>query len=343
MPPSTKPDRSAFPPAYFSPSMSRLFTDWIQIYEAQPALLWIVVGLGFVTGGLMAWYHRRSYSHRFREAKARRRELRARLEARKSPAGGASKSPSLRPAVEPVETAGLFRHAPGEVDPDRVTPDRVAFLMDVSRSLTPAQFSLSKAELLSGVDSLRHGTLYQVIFFSGPVWFAHQRLVSGGKRGEDVVIRDGDAEHRWKYAFGGHLYEGGDGAHPAGEWRVAGDETLYATRLDVEAVGKSDGTTWHLPLLTALHLEPAPSHVFFMTDGEIARQDEVIGEILDLVCERGNPVIHTTALMVPGASKSLHRLSTATGGRHALVVAGGHVLRDQDLVDYLEEKGISLE
>jgi len=311
----------------------------MQIYEARPSLLWTVVALGCVTGVIMVWYRRRSYSQRFREAKAKGRELRARLGVRKSPAGGASKSASARRPVKGVESAGLFRHVPDEAAP--VTPDRIAFIMDVSRSLTPAQFAMSKAELLSGVDSLSHGTLYQVIFFSGPVWFAHQRLESGGQRGEDVEICDGDVEHRWKYAFGGHLYEG-DAAHPAGEWRVASDETLYATRLDIEVVGKSDGTTWHLPLLTALHLEPAPSLVFFMTDGEIARQDEVIGEILDLVRERGNPVIHTTALMVPGASKSLHRLSTATGGRHALVIAGGHVLRDQDLVDYLEEKGISL-
>ena len=32
-----------------------------------------------------------------------------------------------------------------------------------------------------------------------------------------------------------------------------------------------------------------------------------------------------------------------TGGRHALVIAGGHVLRDEDLVAYLEEKGITLD
>jgi hypothetical protein len=324
--------------------MSRFFTDWTEIYEAQPALLWTVVALGFFTGVTMVWYRRRSYSQRFREAKAKGRELRERLGSKNGPEGGASKSPPSRPAIKGVESAGLFRHAPDVPDGAApVTPDRIAFVMDVSRSLTPAQFSMSKAELLCGVESLSHGTLYQVIFFSGPVWFAHQRLVSGGERGEDVVIRDSKLEHRWKYAFGGHHYEGGDAAHPVGEWRIASVETLEATRLDIEAVGKSDGTTWHLPLLTALHLEPAPSQVFFMTDGEIARQDEVIGEILGLSSERGNPVIHTTSLMVPGASKSLHRLSTATGGRHALVIAGGHVLRDQELVDYLEEKGITLD
>jgi len=318
--------------------MPRLLTDWLQIYEAGPAVLWGVASLGFVTGMAMVWYRRRPWMRRIREAKAKGRELRARLEKGKLGTAQSNPAAASRPALKATETAGLFKPAPGET-----MPDRVVFIMDVSRSLTPAQFAMSKAELLGALDSLRHGTFYEVIFFSGPVWFAHQRLVSGGERGEDVVIRDGDREHRWKYAFGGHLYEGSEAAHPSGEWRVANDDTLAATRGDIEAVGKSDGTTWHLPLRTALHLEPAPGQIFFMTDGEIARQDEVVSEVLAFSRERGNPVIHTTALMVPGASKSLHRLATATGGRHALVIAGGHVLRDKDLVDYLEEKGISLE
>jgi hypothetical protein len=318
--------------------MPRILTDWIQIYEAGPAMLWIVAALGFVTGVTMVWYRRRPWLMRLREAKARGHEHRARLETGKLETAGTNPTAASRSALNTTETAGLFTSAPEEA-----MPNRVVFVMDVSRSLTPAQFAMSKAELLGALDSLRHGTFYQVIFFSGPVWFAHQRLVSGGERGEDVVIRDGDLEHRWKYAFGGHLYEGKDGVHPAGEWRVASEDTLAATRGDIEAVGKSDGTTWHLPLRTALHLEPAPGEIFFMTDGEIARQDEVVSEVLALSRERGNPVVHTTALMVPGASKSLHRLATATGGRHALVIAGGHVLRDKDLVDYLGEKGITLD
>lgn len=318
--------------------MPRILTDWIQIYEAGPAMLWIVAALGFVTGVTMVRYRRRAWVMRLREAKARGRELRARLEKGKLETAASNPPAATRSALNTTETAGLFKPAPGEA-----MPDRVVFIMDVSRSLTPAQFAMSKAELLAGLDSLRHGTFYQVIFFSGPVWFAHQRFVSGGERGEDVLIRDGEREHRWKYAFGGHLYEGGENEHPVSDWRVANDETLASTRRDVEEVGKSDGTTWHLPLRTALHLEPAPGQIFFMTDGEIARQEDVVAEILELARERGNPAIHTTALMVPGASKSLHRLAAATGGRHALVIAGGHVLRDKDLVDYLEEKGITLD
>jgi hypothetical protein len=316
--------------------MSRLFNDWTRIYEAGPGMLWIVVTIGLLTGVTMTWYQRRPWRQRLGEAKAKGRELRARrekliIEPSASPA-------AARPALKITETAGLFR--PG---PDEEMPDRVVFILDVSRSLTPAQFAMSKAELLGGLDSLRIGAFYQVIFFSGPAWFAHQRLVSGGERGEDVVIRDGDLEHRWKYAFGGYLYEGKEGVHPAGEWRVASEETLAATRRDIDEVGKSDGTTWHLPLRTALHLEPAPAQVFFMTDGEIARQDEIIDGLLELSRARGNPAIHTTALAVPGASKSLRRLAMTTGGRHALVIAGGHVLRDEDLVAYLEEKGITLD
>lgn len=317
--------------------MSRLLKDWQQIYEVQPQLVWLVAALGFVTGVIMLWYLRRPYGVRYREAMARQGELKGRLEANRIVNDEPEGPPQREPSADRIETSGLFGVECGGVD-----PDRVVFIMDVSRSLTPDQFAMSKAELRSGLESLRQDAQYQVIFFSGPVWFAHQRIVEGGERGQDVVIREGEIEHRWKYAFGSYLYEKGNENLPSTAWRVASAEAIRETILDLEDVGKSDGTTWQLPLTLAMNLDPAPQQIFFMTDGETARQETIAAEMIAFSQERGNPVIHTIALMVPGASPALHRLACATGGRHALVSAGGHVLRDAELIEYLDSKGITI-
>ena len=220
---------------------------------------------------------------------------------------------------------------------------RVVFVMDVSRSLTPAQFELSKEELRSGISALPETALYQVIFFSGPTWFAHQRMTEGGERGEDVVIVDGEEKMKWNSGFGGFEYEKGNDNLPKSCWRVASKENIDATMDDIEAVGKSYGTTWHLPLTMAMSLEPPPKNIYFLTDGETARQDQVAGDMVELSKQRGGKTrINTIALMVPGASVPLHQIAKGTGGEYALVIAGGKILRGETLKEYLGEKDIHL-
>ncbi|MDF1753003.1 MAG: hypothetical protein P1U89_09535 [Verrucomicrobiales bacterium] len=240
------------------------------------------------------------------------------------------------------EPKGIF--GTGDEDEDGSGKRRVAFIMDVSRSLTPAQLRLSKTELSAAVSNLPEGSLYQVIFFSGPTWFAHQRMIEGGARGEDVVIADGDEKIRWKSGFGGFEFEGGNENLPGSAWREATPENIAATLDDIEAVGKSYGTTWHLPLTMALNLEPVPKNIYFLTDGETARQDQVAQEMIDMAKDRGGITkINTIALMVPGASVPLHRMAKGTNGEYSLVIAGGKVLKDDELSEYLAEKDISLD
>ena len=119
-------------------------------------------------------------------------------------------------------------------------------------------------------------------------------------------------------------------------------ELNAATLEDIEAVGKSYGTTWHLPLTMAMNLEPAPKNVYFLTDGETARQDQVAEEMVEMAKARGNTKLNTIALMVPGASVPLHRMAVGTGGEYSLVIAGGKVLKDDELREYLAEKDIAL-
>ena len=67
--------------------------------------------------------------------------------------------------------------------------------------------------------------------------------------------------------------------------------------------------------------------------------------MIELAREKGagDLTINTIALMVPGASVPLNRIAKGTGGEYSLVIAGGKVLKDDDLTDYLAEKDISLD
>lgn len=220
---------------------------------------------------------------------------------------------------------------------------RVVFVMDVSRSLTPAQLQMSKDELGAALRRLPESTRYQVIFFSGASWFAHQRMIEGGARGEDVVIEDRDGTMTWHSGFGGFEFEDGNDNLPTADWLSASPDNISSTLADIEAVEKSYGTTWNLPLTMAMNLEPAPESIYFLTDGETARQERVAEEMVEMAIKRGVQRIHTIAMMVPGASVSLNRIARGTNGDHCLVVAGGKVLRDHELRTYLAEKDIRLD
>ncbi len=253
-------------------------------------------------------------------------------------------APAPEPRKEQQPTRGIFGTA--EKLNQEGSDQRVAFIMDVSRSLTPAQLRLSKDELISAINSLAEGSLYQVIFFSGPTWFAHQRMTQGGARGEDVVIEDATdgTTHHWKSGFGGFEYQEGNEQLPTGSWREVTEENIAATIEDIEAVGKSYGTTWHLPLTMAMDIEPAPKTIYFLTDGETARQEQVAVEMIAKSKEKAEDIcINTIALMVPGASVPLSRIARGTGGEYSLVIAGGKVLKDNALKDYLAEKEISID
>lgn len=317
--------------------MIRLWTDWREIFAAQAELVWVIAGLGFLFGIFLRWRIHARDTRRLADAKSRQKYLRLKLAAnREESESGETKDRFGRMiATLGTEIAGLFSAVGPSVS-------RVAFVVDVSRSLTPDQFAISKSELIHGLKSLERDTQYQVLFFSGPVWFAHQRLVEGGERDQDVLIRDGATDHRWLCEFGAHRYEKGNESLPTSEWRTASEKNLAATLLDIDEVGKSDGTTWHLPMMMALQLEPPPQRIFFMTDGEIPRQSEIARDLAEMSGERGGPEIHTISLMVPGASPALYHLAKKSGGSHSLVIAGGHVLRDREMLLYLEEKGISL-
>lgn len=198
--------------------------------------------------------------------------------------------------------------------------DRVVFIMDVSMSLKDPQLALCKSELTRALKKLPPSTDYQVIFFSGATWFANQRMVAGGRQGERVVIRDAEDEMIWKAGFGDFRYQNGNHNLPAGQWRKATSENIDETLGDIREVTQSFGTTWHLPFMLAMNLDPVPDEIYFLTDGEVAHQDLVAEGIVEMVKNKGADTrINTRSLMVPNAASPLRHIANETSGEYLLI------------------------
>jgi len=197
----------------------------------------------------------------------------------------------------------------------------IAYLMDVSISLGEAEFNRCKKDLSTAIRELAKSARYQVIFFSGAAWFAHQRMIQGGDQGQHVVIADGHKRMIWRYRFGGHRYEKGNENPPPGQWRKATRANKKATIADIEEVNQSHGTSWHIPFMMALALDPAPSHIYFLTDGETSQQDVVARGILEMVDRRGSRTkIDTRGLRLKTpAVEALTSISDRTQGKYAKV------------------------
>ena len=205
----------------------------------------------------------------------------------------------------------------------------VAFVVDVSASMSGEQFSLMKSELNRSLDALPPGTQYQVIFFSGPVWFAGQRIKFEGR---DRAVVDGTRGKKlvWESEEGradGFVYADGKQPYPVEAWRVATPSRIRRTKKDVEQVRKSFGTSWHQPLYMALSMDPKPDVIYFMTDGAVHDAATAVTEISRRNRRGGRKSkIFTTAMMEPKAAKHLYELAKKNSGTFTKVLADGSVV-----------------
>ena len=211
---------------------------------------------------------------------------------------------------------------------------RVAFVVDMSGSMSNEQLTLMKSELIRSLKGLPPGTQYQVIFFSGPVWFANQKVSSKGRnqatvighRGKKLVWRSEDGR------AGG--FEFGDGKEPlpVEPWKIASPSNVRRTIKHIEDAKKSFGTSWRQPLRMALSMNPKPDVIYFMTDGVVRNAEEDI-KLVSRLNRRGNKTktqIFTTAMMEPKAAKQLYELAKKNGGEFSIVNADGSVVTGRD-------------
>ncbi len=200
---------------------------------------------------------------------------------------------------------------------------RVAFIIDVSKSLSDRQFEMIKDELNKSLSKLAASVQYQVLFFSGPAWFAEDSykvkqsaVVSGGKK--YGWTRKGKTAH----------FDPDDGekiSYPKRNWMPANKKNLKKTATDIKQVERSFGTDWRWPLKLALELDPKPDVIYFLTDGAVKDGDKMV----ELTLKRERRVkgaktkINTISMMQPKAVDNLLELAKKTRGQFTIVHENG--------------------
>ena len=210
--------------------------------------------------------------------------------------------------------------------------EHVVFVVDVSASMSGEQFQLMKGELTRSLEGLQPGSKYQVIFFSGPVWFAGQKIeresrtrsIVSGHRGRKLVWEsDGRAD--------GFVFADGKQPMPVEPWRHVSPSSIRQTKREVAAVQKSFGTSWEQPLSMALSMDPKPDVIYFMTDGAVRDAATAVQEISRMNRRGGKKAkIFTTAMMEPKAAAQLDELAKKNGGTFSKVLQDGSVVTGRD-------------
>jgi hypothetical protein len=203
------------------------------------------------------------------------------------------------------------------------TAQRVAFIVDVSRSLSDRQFAMIKEELSKSLSKLSASTDYQVIFFSGPAWFAEDKY---DEKARNVV--SGGKKFGWKQNSINDFFptDGGKNAPIYKvDWLKATPTILKKTMKDIDKVTRSSGTDWRWPLKYALWLKPKPDVIFFLTDGAVKSGDEMVDEVLKVEKKANGPdtKINTIAMMQPRATENLLNLAKKTNAQFTIVHENG--------------------
>lgn len=183
--------------------------------------------------------------------------------------------------------------------------NRIAFLVDYSKSMKGGRDAMMRKELAESLKTLDRNAEVVVLFFSGPLWIA----------GEDAK----EEEKKWeKTAAGNHDY-GLKKGKKLGRIKWLPIQSHRKKLLDaVEETPLTGGTDWRNPFNTAFDLSPLPDVIFFMTDGSVDHADEVVKTLKrknhDPNSGKNKVVINTIALGEPRAAKALEQIAKDSGG-----------------------------
>jgi hypothetical protein len=224
--------------------------------------------------------------------------------------------------------------------------ERIAFVIDYSGSMGGERVTLMREELKKSLDQLTPGTMYQMIFFAGPVWVAGSEILVGGEEAKarnEVKAPDGKT-YKWVATKVGNAssFEP-KGKMQKAEWlkvpslddmlgaqkrqaKADGKDILKKSKKLVDETGLVWGTRWKYALEMALKMEPTPQVIYFMTDG--ATGNEAM-EVAEKVGRRGKSrgiTINCVALMEPKAHEAMKEIAKRTGGKFTVVESGGKVI-----------------
>ncbi len=204
----------------------------------------------------------------------------------------------------------------------KVTAERVVYVIDYSLSMRGERDRLMRKELAKSVEQVKLGMQFQMIFFAGPAWVAGSEVSMPKARNSSVVSLSKD-KFRWK-GKGAHFWEP-VGKKQKADWipvtPSAREEALKLVK-DSKLVW---GTNWENPLEMAIDMEPPPQMIFFMTDGSISGDMVAVAKRLGHHAKTKGITINTVAMMQPQAEAAMKELAKRTGGQFSTVGKGGKV------------------
>ncbi|MFC7339138.1 hypothetical protein ACFQY0_18235 [Haloferula chungangensis] len=198
-----------------------------------------------------------------------------------------------------------------------VVAQRVAYVIDASKSMNRQRQELMREELTKSIKQLRAPMLYQIIFFSAPAWVAGSE-VELVERGGYAKVTDETGSYEWegpKRKMSGWEPKGKEQVAP---WLEYSAKTRRQSEKHIEEQQMLLGTDWGPPLKMALEMEPPPQIIFFMTDGVGGNTKDLLDDLRKLA-RRKKTIINTISLMEPKAVDGLIYLAKETKGQFTIV------------------------
>jgi hypothetical protein len=161
---------------------------------------------------------------------------------------------------------------------------RFAYIIDVSGSMTGDRLDAMKRQLLGSVNGLLDHASFCVVLYSS------------------------DAR-----ALGGGI-----------EWTSATTENKREAALEIRAIDASGGTNPLPAFETVFALDPRPDAIYFMTDGEFADENAVIGRVSIMNgAGRKRTPIHCIAFVSRVSEDVMKRIARVSGGTYTYVPGPG--------------------
>ena len=207
----------------------------------------------------------------------------------------------------------------------KVSAERIAYVIDYSGSMSGERERLMRAELKKSVSKLPPGMNYQLIFFAGPAWVAGDEVIMPKDR-KTAEVKDGGRTHDWKSNGGAYVWEE-KGTKRKADWIVASSSTLRKSQKLIESTKLVWGTAWEAPLMMALNMDPAPQIIFFMTDGSAGPESLKIAEDVGRKAKSRGIKVNTVAMMEPKAAEAMNELAKRSGGEFTMIEKGGKITK----------------
>ncbi len=212
----------------------------------------------------------------------------------------------------------------------RSKAQKVVFVVDSSASMRKkgsngkSKHLLMKEELIKSLRALPSSVEFQIIFFSGPVWFVG-----------DTAPDPKDPDDDWHNTQGINFWEYKDGKPsqlPVGKYIRASSINVRKVIKQIEETPVKLGTDWRTPLKMAMLMKP--DVIFFMTDGVVKKhptKEPVVKDVIAFNKKHSKAKINVICLMVPKATEMLTQLAKDSRGNFTLVHEDGKVTGGKDM------------